>query len=96
MTVDKKTVQKLAHLSRLELTATEQQKMGEDLGDILDWVEKLNEVDTHDVAPLGNVNESPMRFRNDEPQNHFSGAKEALQNAPESDQGHFIVPKVLS
>lgn len=96
MLVDKKTVQKLAHLSRLELTEKGQKKMSEDLGDILDWVEKLNEVDTDHVAPLGNVNEAPMHFRSDEPHNYFSEAQEALKNAPEHDQDHFIVPKVLS
>ncbi|MDW3211520.1 MAG: Asp-tRNA(Asn)/Glu-tRNA(Gln) amidotransferase subunit GatC [Reichenbachiella sp.] len=94
MAIDKKTVQKLAHLSRLELTEKEQEKMGEDLGDILDWVEKLEEVDTSNVEPLGNVNEEPIQLREDKANNYFSG-DEALKNAPESDQGHFIVPKVL-
>lgn len=95
MAIDKKTVQKLAHLSRLELSEKEQDKMSVDLGDILDWVEKLEEVDTNDVQPLGNVNEEPIFLRPDKADNHFSG-DEALKNAPEKDQGHFIVPKVLS
>lgn len=95
MAIDKKTVQKLAHLSRLELTEKEQEKMSEDLGEILDWVEKLEEVDTSNVAPLGNVNEEPVHLRTDKADNYFSG-KEALKNAPEADQGHFIVPKVLN
>lgn len=94
MAIDKKTVQKLAHLSRLELSETEQAKMSEDLGDILEWVEKLEEVDTSNVAPLGNVNEEPIHLREDKADNYFS-ENEALKNAPESDQGHFIVPKVL-
>lgn len=94
MAIDKKTVQKLAHLSRLELTEKEQEKMGEDLGDILNWVEKLEEIDTSNVKPLGNVNEEPIHFRADKANNFFSG-DEALKNAPEKDQGHFIVPKVL-
>lgn len=94
MAIDKKTVQKLAHLSRLELTEKEQQKMSEDLGDILNWVEKLEEVDTSDIEPLGNVNEESIQLREDKADNFFSG-DEALKNAPESDQGHFIVPKVL-
>ncbi|MEO9804286.1 MAG: Asp-tRNA(Asn)/Glu-tRNA(Gln) amidotransferase subunit GatC [Reichenbachiella sp.] len=95
MAIDKKTVQKLAHLSRLELTDKEQEKMSEDLGNILEWVEKLEEVDTSNVEPLGNVNEEPIHLRADKANNYFSD-KEALKNAPESDQGHFIVPKVLS
>lgn len=94
MAIDKRTVQKLAHLSRLELSEKEQEKMSEDLGDILDWVEKLEEVDTSNVEPLGNVNEETIQLREDKADNYFSG-NEALKNAPEADQGHFIVPKVL-
>ncbi|UXX79664.1 Asp-tRNA(Asn)/Glu-tRNA(Gln) amidotransferase subunit GatC [Reichenbachiella carrageenanivorans] len=95
MAIDKNTVQKLAQLSRLELSEKEQEKLSTDLGDILDWVEKLEEVNTADVAPLGNVNEEPIHLRIDKSDNYFSG-EEALKNAPESDQGHFIVPKVLN
>ncbi|MEO9965552.1 MAG: Asp-tRNA(Asn)/Glu-tRNA(Gln) amidotransferase subunit GatC [Reichenbachiella sp.] len=95
MAIDKKTVQKLAHLSRLELSENEQDQMSKNLGDIIDWVEKLDEVDTADVKPLSNVNEEPIHLREDKVDNHFTG-QEALKNAPESDQGHFIVPKVLN
>ncbi len=95
MAVDKKTVEKLAHLARLELTDEQIEKYGKDLGDILDWVEKLEEVDTNDVAPLGNVNEEKVPLREDKADNYFKG-EEALKNAPEKDGDYFIVPKVLS
>ena len=95
MAVDKKTVQKLAHLARLELTDEQVEKYGKDLGDILDWVEKLEEVDTTHVEPLGNVNEEKAPLRADKADNYFKG-DEALKNAPEKDGDFFIVPKVLS
>ena len=95
MAVDKETVQKLAHLSRLEFSEAEQDKMSVELGNILDWIEKLEEVDTTDVEPLGNVNEQAMPLREDKVNNYFSG-DDALKNAPEKDNNHFIVPKVLS
>ena len=95
MAVDKKTVQKLAHLARLELTEEQVEKYGKDLGDILDWVEKLEEVDTTNVDPLGNVNEEKVPLREDKADNYFKG-DEALNNAPEKDGDFFIVPKVLS
>ncbi|MFY0625113.1 MAG: Asp-tRNA(Asn)/Glu-tRNA(Gln) amidotransferase subunit GatC [Reichenbachiella sp.] len=94
MSVDKKTVQKLAHLARLELSEDQLEKYGKDLGDILDWVEKLDEVDTSAVAPLGNVNEEDVPLREDKVVEVFKG-DEALKNAPEKDGDFFIVPKVL-
>jgi aspartyl-tRNA(Asn)/glutamyl-tRNA(Gln) amidotransferase subunit C len=96
MAISKDTVRKLAHLSRLELSAKDEEKMSVDLGDILDWVEKLEEIDTDNIAPLGNVNEEPIELRDDVVDNYYTNAgKDALKNAPDKDDGHFIVPKVL-
>lgn len=95
MSISKETVQKLAQLSRLELSDEVQTKMQEDLGDILSWVEKLEEVDTRNVRPLTNVNEEPVHMRDDTADNYFSD-QEALNNAPQKDDNYFVVPKVLS
>lgn len=95
MSVDKKTVEKLAHLARLELNEDQKTTFGKDLGDILDWVEQLEEVDTEDVAPLGNVNEEEVPLREDKVVQVFKKDREALENAPEKDGDYFIVPKVL-
>ena len=95
MSVDKATVQKLAHLARLEFSEEEQRKMATDLTKILDWVEKLEELNTEDVEPLRNLNEEETKLREDNADNFFKG-EEALENAPEKDGRHYIVPKVLS
>lgn len=95
MSIDKETVQKLAHLARLELTDDQQEKFRHDLGEILDWVEKLEEVDTANIEPLTNPNEEKVPLREDKADNFFKN-HEALKNAPEKDGDYFIVPKVLS
>ncbi|UXP33777.1 Asp-tRNA(Asn)/Glu-tRNA(Gln) amidotransferase subunit GatC [Reichenbachiella agarivorans] len=95
MAVEINTVKKLANLAKLDLTHDQELKMSKDLGDILDWVEQLSEVETSDVLPLGNVNEDSVPLRRDVASNYFS-EKEALLNAPKSDDAYFIVPKVLS
>lgn len=95
MAVDNKTIDKLAHLARLELTDDQRQKVSEDLGNILDWVEQLDEVDTSNVEPLGNVNEEVSPLREDKANNFFKEG-DALKNAPEKDDKYFVVPKVLS
>lgn len=95
MAIDNKTIEKLAHLARLELTSEQQQKVSEDLGNILDWVEQLDEVDTSNVEPLGNVNEETSPLRVDKANNFFKEG-EALENAPDKDDKYFVVPKVLS
>lgn len=95
MAVDKETVEKLAHLARLELSDEQIEKYRRDLGDILDWVAKLEEVETENVQPLTNPNEEKVPMREDRPNNYFKG-QEALKNAPEKDGDYFIVPKVLS
>lgn len=99
MAINKETVQKLAHLSRLELDDQSQEKMVVELGGILDWVAKLEEVDTTHVAPLGNVNEESIVLRDDVVFNYYQeSGKDPLKNAPaqDHDSGHYIVPKVLS
>lgn len=95
MAVDKQTVLKLAHLARLELNEEQVEKYAKDLGDILDWVEKLEEVNTDNVEPLTNPNEDLAPLREDIANNYFKPG-EAVKNAPEADDDYFIVPKVLS
>lgn len=93
-TIDKNTLQKLAHLARLELSQDQESKMTDDLGAIVDWVEKLEEVNTDGVEPLASLNEDESVLRADRASNHFDNL-EALANAPQKSGEHFVVPKVL-
>ncbi|MBU2915149.1 Asp-tRNA(Asn)/Glu-tRNA(Gln) amidotransferase subunit GatC [Reichenbachiella agariperforans] len=94
MAIDIKTVQKLADLARLDLNSEQEEKMRDQLGDILNWVEQLDQIDTSEVAPLASVNEEVSELRVDRASNFFEQG-EAVVNAPESGDNYFIVPKVL-
>ncbi len=55
MKVNKETLRKIAHLSRLELQEKDEAPMINSLNEILEWVDQLNEVDTSEVEPLTNM-----------------------------------------
>ena len=95
MNIDKNTLQKIAHLSRLEVNEKEEQAMIKDLNEIITWVEQLNEVDTTDVEPLTNMSQEVNVFREDKVGEHLDHEK-ALKNAPKKDKDFFRVPKYLN
>jgi aspartyl-tRNA(Asn)/glutamyl-tRNA(Gln) amidotransferase subunit C len=91
MNIDVKYV---AHLARLSLTAEEEQKIGAQLGQILDYVEKLKEVDVSGVEPMAHAFPLINVTRADEVRPSITN-EEALRNAPAQANGLFIVPKIV-
>ena len=91
-------VQKIAHLARLELGATEQQAMLSQLNDFFGIVEKMSMVDTTAVeplyTPLSAAHPVSLRLREDAITEVDQRAAN-LQNAPAVDAGLFLVPKVI-
>lgn len=94
MKVDKNTIEKIAHLSRLYLNDADEERMTKSMNNILDWVEKLQEVDTEGVLPLTHMTEEVNIIREDEIGNELEHEK-ALLNAPKKDSNYFRVPKVI-
>ena len=94
MKIDKELLNKIAHLARLEFDENTADEMMRDMSEILTWVEKLNELETEDVAPLTTMSHEINVMRNDEVGEHLSHER-ALQNAPRKDSDYFRVPKVL-
>ena len=91
--VDKEWVLKIAHLSRLKLKEEEVEVLGSHLGDILEFVRQLEELDTSDVEPyIQEVKKTPMR--KDEKGETLPQDK-ALMNAPEKEGGFFVVPRIV-
>ncbi|AGB42177.1 glutamyl-tRNA(Gln) and/or aspartyl-tRNA(Asn) amidotransferase, C subunit [Halobacteroides halobius DSM 5150] len=95
MKLDKETVERVAHLARLELTEAEKDKFTEQLSDILGHAEKLNQLDTEDVDPMAHVLPVNNVFRDDEVRESLD-REEALANAPEKERGMFKVPQIVS
>jgi aspartyl-tRNA(Asn)/glutamyl-tRNA(Gln) amidotransferase subunit C len=94
MTIDEETVDKIAHLARLELTGDEKQEMIKDMSKILDFMAKLNEIDTTGVEPLVYMTNEVNVFREDVVKQVISH-EEALSNAPKHDENYFLVAKVI-
>ena len=94
MSTDIQTIKKLAHLARLEFNEEKEQEMLQDLNKILNWMDKLRELDTTHVEPLTHMSEEVNVLREDVAKNTVTH-EEALLNAPKKDSDYFRVPKVL-
>jgi aspartyl-tRNA(Asn)/glutamyl-tRNA(Gln) amidotransferase subunit C len=92
--IDQTQVRKVAKLSRLELTDQEVQEFTGQLGAILEYVEKMNELDTGKVEPLAHCLPISNVFREDIVKESL-GTEKTLANAPERDGEFFKVPKIL-
>ena len=94
MAVTIEDVRKVAHLARLSFSPEEEARLAEDLSRILEYAQKLNELDTEGVPPTSHVLPIHNVFREDVvtpslPQD------ELLANAPSRWRGFFRVPKVI-
>ena len=110
MKVSEKDVAYVADLANLELTGEERARMLRDLNSILEYIERLNELDTDKVAPMAQVSDrygvdesrqGSERFAYASREDTHNGLREslpqdvALKNAPDTDGTFFEVPKVI-
>jgi aspartyl-tRNA(Asn)/glutamyl-tRNA(Gln) amidotransferase subunit C len=84
----------IALLARLELSEEEKDLFSRQLGSIIKYIEKLNELDTASVEPTAHVLPLHNVFREDEVQPSLS-REMALQNAPERNEQFYRVPKII-
>jgi aspartyl-tRNA(Asn)/glutamyl-tRNA(Gln) amidotransferase subunit C len=94
MSVDTATVKRVARLARIAVTDEEAEAMRASLNDILSFVEQLNEVDVEGVEPMTSVQPMPMKQRRDEV-TEGGRAEDVIANAPATEDGFFVVPKVV-
>lgn len=94
MALTGKEVEHVAMLARLKLSEEDQKKFGEQLSAILDYMKRLNDLDTEKVEPLAHVLPLHNVFRSDEARREFS-REEMLANAPLEESGLFKVPKIM-
>ena len=95
MTVDDKLIDKLAKLSSLEISDEKKESLKSELGDIINFVENLNEIDVSDIEATFSTIEGGTPLREDEPSQNLERAKAILENAPKSEDGYFVVPKII-
>ncbi|MCI6254815.1 MULTISPECIES: Asp-tRNA(Asn)/Glu-tRNA(Gln) amidotransferase subunit GatC [Eubacterium] len=84
----------LEKLARITLTEDEEKKVGNELQDILTYIDMLNELDTDGVEAMSHCFPVTNVMREDEVQPSMS-ADEIVANAPESQDGCFVVPKTV-
>jgi aspartyl-tRNA(Asn)/glutamyl-tRNA(Gln) amidotransferase subunit C len=94
MRISKEEVEKLAHLSRLQLDENAIDKMQGDMNKMLNFVDKISELDLEGVEPLAYMSDEVNILRTDKIEQNISH-EEALKNAPDKDTDYFRVPKVM-
>jgi len=95
MEVNDEMVDKLANLARLQFNDTEKQSVKADLQKMIQFVEKLNELDTTGIDPLLHMSGRVNVLREDEVKGSID-REDALKNAPVQDGLFFKVPKVIN
>ena len=92
--MDKKTVTTISYLSRLRIDKEKEEKIVQDLDNIIEFVDQLNDADTSDVEPLTNPLEKTAKTRTDQV-TAKNLKKELLEIAPSSNDNYFLVPRVV-
>lgn len=94
MKISQEEVSKIASLARLEADQDKLKLFANQLNNILEYMDKLNELDTAEVNPLYSPVSHKTAFRQDQVEQDYT-REEVLKNNPEGDQQYFIVPKVF-
>ena len=94
MSLDEKTVARIARLARIAVPDDELAPLADELSHILKWIEQLNEVATDGVPPMTSVAAMKLAWREDRVTDG-GRSEDILANAPERQDGYFVVPKVV-
>lgn len=95
MSVDKSTVARIATLARIKVPEEDIDALADELSKIVGWVEQLDEVDTDGVTPMASTAEGTVLRQRDDIVTDGDRRDDVLSNAPETDKGYFVVPKVI-
>lgn len=92
--ISDETIEYVGILAKLELTGEEKEKAKQDMGRMLDYIDKLNELDTSEAQPMSHVIPRENVFREDVVTNEDE-SQALLKNAPEQKDNMFIVPRTF-
>ena len=92
--ISDETIEYVGILAKLELSEEEKEQAKKDMGSMLDYIDKLNELDTEGVEPMSHVFPVNNVFREDIVTNGDDRDR-ILSNAPEEKDGTFVVPKTF-
>ena len=94
MSVDAATVRRIAHLARIAVSEDEIEHLQGELNSMLAFVEQLSEVNVEGVEPMTSVTPMEMKKRHDAVTDG-GDAEAVMKNAPSTQDGYFLVPKVI-
>ena len=94
MKITKEEVLYVANLARLDLDDASIERFSQQIGSILEYVDQLNQVDTDGIRTTSHAIALTNAFREDAEKQHLS-RETALTNAPQQEEGSFVVPKVV-
>lgn len=92
--IDDATIEYVSILAKLELSGEEREQAKKDMANMLDYIDKLGELDTEGVEPMSHVFPVQNVFREDEVTNGDASGQ-ILANAPEERDGMFVVPQTF-
>lgn len=92
--ISDETIDYVGILAKLELSPEEKEQAKKDMGNMLDYIDKLNELDTEGVEPMSHVFSLNNVFRSDEVANG-DDRENMLRNAPQKKEGTYMVPKTF-
>jgi aspartyl-tRNA(Asn)/glutamyl-tRNA(Gln) amidotransferase subunit C len=95
MKITREEVMHVANLARLDMDEASIDKFADQIGTILEYVDVLNRVDTQGVTPTSHAISLTNVFREDQEKETLE-RDQALANAPQAEDGNFVVPKVIT
>lgn len=95
MTVDDKLIDKLAKLSSLEIEDEKKENLKSELADIINFVENLKEIDVSNIEATFSTIEGGTPLREDVSKQDLELSNHILKHAPKSEDGYFVVPKII-
>ena len=94
MSIDKDTVKHISKLARISLDEEKIDNLSKDLSSIMQFIEKLNELNTDKTTPLTSIINASLKSREDEVKDGKI-RDQILKNSPEKNEEFFVVPKVI-
>ena len=94
MSIDKDTVKHISKLARISLDDKKVESLSKNLSSIIDFIEKLNELNTDKTIPLTSIIDASLTSRKDEVNNETT-RDQILKNSPDENKDFFVVPKVV-
>jgi aspartyl-tRNA(Asn)/glutamyl-tRNA(Gln) amidotransferase subunit C len=91
--ITQKDIEKISRLAQIEIK-DDKEILANQIENVINWIEKLNEVNTDNIEPMINVHNEPLHLNADEVSDG-NIADDVLKNAPKQIYGYFAVPKVI-